>query len=102
MVSKYRVTNCQGNILIYKQVNAFKLYQKISKKKNLLLFFIPRDNTPDHKNAVVYEEHWPADYPKAIYYGKEQPKDFFVTNRVCLCKDFHVRNIIIVLSIDEV
>ena len=78
MVRKYRVTNCQGYILIYKQVKVFKLYQKISKKKKaLLVFLIPRDNIPDHKNAVVYEEHWPADYPKLIYYGKEQPRDVF-------------------------
>ena len=78
MVRKYRVTNCQGYILIYKQVKVFKLYQKISKKKKaLLVFLIPRDNIPDHKNAVVYEEHWPADYPKLIYYGKEQPRYFF-------------------------
>ena len=51
---------------------------------------------------MVYEQHWPADYPKVIYYGKERPRDVFSTNRVCLCKDCHVKNIMIVLSIDEV
>ena len=78
MVRKYRVTNCQGYILIYKQVkflNYTKRFQR--RKKALPVFLIPRDNIPDHKNAVVYEEHWPADYPKLIYYGKEQPRDFF-------------------------
>ena len=51
---------------------------------------------------MVYEQHWPADYPKVIYYGKERPRDFFSTNRVSLCKDCHAKNIMIVLSIDEV
>ena len=68
----------------------------------MLVFFIPRDNIPDHKNVMVYEQHWPADYPKVIYYGKERPRDFFSTNRVSLCKDCHAKNIMIVLSIDEV
>ena len=68
----------------------------------MLVFFIPRDNIPDHKNVVVYEQHWPADYPKVIYYGKERPRDVFSTTRVCLCKDCHVKNIMIVLSIDEI
>ena len=68
----------------------------------MLFFLIPRGNIPDHKNVVVYEQHWPADYPKVIYYGKERPRDVFSTNRVCLCKDCHVKNIMIVLSIDEI
>ena len=42
----------------------------------MLVFFIPRDNIPDHKNVVVYEQHWPADYPKVIYYGKERLIEF--------------------------
>ena len=70
MVRKYRVTNCQGYSKRYT-----KRFQR--RKKALLVFLIPRDNMPVHKNAVVYEEHWPADYPKLIYYGKEQPRDFF-------------------------
>ena len=61
----------------------------------MLFFLIPRGNIPDHKNVVVYEQHWPADYPKVIYYKKER-------SRVCLCKDCHVKNIMIVLSIDEI
>ena len=102
MVRKYRVTNCQGNIVIHKQVKVLNYIKRFRRKKALLVFFIPSDNIPDHKNAVVYEERWPADYPKVIYYGKEQPRDSSSTNRVCLCKDCHVRNIMIVLSIDEV
>ena len=45
MVSKYRVTNCQGNILIYKQVNVSKLYQKISKKTKLCFSFLSQEIT---------------------------------------------------------
>ena len=32
-------------------------------------------NILDHKDTVVSEEHWPADYSKVIYYGKERPRD---------------------------
>ena len=50
------------------------------------------------KDTVVSEEHWPADYLKIIYYGKERPKD--LCSVFLLCKDYHV--IAMVLSVDEV
>ena len=57
---------------------------------------------PDHKGAVVYEKHWAADHPKVIYYGKQRPRDSFLTKKFCVCKDCLVRNIMTVLSVDEV
>ena len=57
---------------------------------------------PDHKGVVVYEEHWAADHRKVIYYGKERPRDSFLTKRFFLCKDCQVTNIVTVLSVDEV
>ena len=51
--------------------------KRFRKKKALLVFFIPKDNILDHKDAVVYEKHWPAEYPKVIHYGKEQSREIF-------------------------
>ena len=42
------------------------------KERKLCLSFIPRDNITDHRDTVICEEHWPADYSEVIYDGKEQ------------------------------
>ena len=39
------------------------------------LTIIPRDNTPDLKNLVVCEKHWPQNSPKKLDYGKERARD---------------------------
>ena len=44
------------------------------KERKIWLFVIPRDNIPDHKDTVVCEEDWSADYLKVIYYRKERPE----------------------------
>ena len=56
------------------KINRLKFldYTKDLKEKNLCLPFTPGDNITDHKDTVVCEEHWPADYPKLIDYGKER------------------------------
>ena len=43
--------------------------------RNLWLSVISRDNILDHKDIMVCEDDWPADYSKVIYYGKEQTWD---------------------------
>ena len=54
---------------------------------------------PDHKDTVVCEEYWPADYPKIIMEKNDQkiPPSVF-----SLCKDRNARNITMALSVDEV
>ena len=71
MVKKCCVTNCQGNYAKDKQVKVFRPPKDLRERK-LWLSVIPRDNKPDYKDTVVCKEHWPADYPKVIYYGKEE------------------------------
>ena len=41
----------------------FRLPQDAEKKKRWLKA-IPRENTPDTKNTVVCEDHWPDGYKK--------------------------------------
>ena len=64
-----------------KQGKVTRQYQKIWKKENF-------GYMPGHKDTVVCEEHWPADYPKVIYYGKERPRDsplpFFLCVKIAM------------------
>ena len=44
------------------------------KERKLWLSVFLRNNIPDHKDTTVFEEHWPVNYQKVAYYGKEQRK----------------------------
>ena len=71
-MSKFEITK---EIIL--KINKRKFLGKSFERKLGCLSFIARDNITDHKVTVVLEEHWPADYLKAIYYGKERPIDSF-------------------------
>ena len=49
----------------------FRLPQDAEEKKRWLKA-IPRENTPDTKNTVVCEDHWPDGYKKITARGKER------------------------------
>ena len=76
MVKKCCVPNCQANYIKDKKINVFRQLKDLKEKK-LWLSVILRDNIPDHKDNEVCQEHWPANYPKVIYYGKERPREYF-------------------------
>ena len=90
VVKKCCATHCQGNYTKDKQGKVFGNTERFEKKKVLVVCYI--------KDTVVCEKHWPANYLKVIYYGKERPKDS--DSVFPLCKDRHV--ITMMLLIDEV
>ena len=72
MVKKCCVFNCNGN---YNEENKEKVFRLPSEEieRKRWLAAIPRDNTPDSKDTVVCERHWPQNYSTITLFGKLRP-----------------------------
>ena len=66
--------NCKGNSDWQTKVKVYRLPRNLEERERWLTI-IPRDNTPDIKNLVVCEKHWPQNSPKKLDYGKERARD---------------------------
>ena len=72
MGRKCCVTNSNGNYDNDSKEKVFRLPK--NKESEKWLKIIPRDNTPDSKNTVVCERHWPKGYEAMLCYGKLRPR----------------------------
>ena len=61
MGRKCCVTNCNGNYDNGSKEKVSRLPQNKEEREKWLKI-IPRDKTPDSKNTVVCEKHWPKRY----------------------------------------
>ena len=72
MGRKCCVTKCNGNYGNDSK-KVFRL-PKNKEEREKWLKIIPRDNTPDSKNTVACETHWPKGYETMQCYGKQRPR----------------------------
>ena len=72
MGRKCCVTNCRGNYDFKSKEKVFRLPVDENERKRWLSV-IPRDNTPNTKDKVVCERHWPNGYETVMHYGKQRP-----------------------------
>ena len=72
MGRKCCVTNCRGNYDFKSKEKVFRLPVDENERKRWLSV-IPRDNTPNTKDTVVCERHWPNGYETVMHYGKQRP-----------------------------
>ena len=74
MVTKCCIFNCNGN---YNEENKEKVFrlpsEEIERKRRLAA--IPRDNTPDSKDTIVCERHWPQNCSTITLFGKLRPSN---------------------------
>ena len=73
MGRKCCVTNRNGNYDNNSKEKVFHL-SKNKEEREKWLKIIPRDNTPDSKNTVACETHWPKGYETMQCYGKLRPR----------------------------
>ena len=73
MGRKCCVTNCNRNYDSQTKEKTFRLPKDMDEREQWLKI-IPRDNTPDTKNTVVCERHWPQGYETVKCFGKERPR----------------------------
>ena len=79
MVRRCRVINCDGNYddtdkKRKRKENAFRPPRKEDEKQRWLII-ISRHNIPLSSHTVVFERHWPPEYPKILDHEKERPRD---------------------------
>ena len=83
MGRKCCVTNCRGNYESNSKEKVFRLPADENERKRWQSI-IPKDNTPDTKDAIVCERHWLNSFETVIHYGKQRPLHFFlVLNQIC-------------------
>ena len=73
MGRKCCVTNRNGNYDSQAKEKTFRLPRDMDEREQWLKI-IPRHNTPDTKNTVVCERHWPQGYETVKRFGKERPR----------------------------
>lgn len=74
MVRNCCVTNFISNYNAESNAKMFRLLWNSEEMKRWITI-IPRNNTPDVKENVVYEANWPQNYHTIIDFGKLHPLD---------------------------
>ena len=72
MGRKCCVPLCRSKYDLNDKTPTFRLPHDVTEKQRWLKA-IPREYTPDTKNTVVCERHWPIGYEKLKVRGKERP-----------------------------
>ena len=73
MPLKCCVANCSTNYLTDKKKCAVYRLPKDPEDRRKWLSAIPRSNIPYSKYTVVCSEHWPINFKKINFHGKERP-----------------------------